>query len=98
MSVDPAPTPFARDVVAAVRALEPGMVVTYGELAAEIGRPGAARAVGTALARTAADVPWWRVVPASGRLAPHLADRQGRRLRAEGVAVADGRLRPDAGS
>jgi methylated-DNA-[protein]-cysteine S-methyltransferase len=40
------------------------------------------------------DLPWWRVVPASGRLAPHLVKRQTRQLRAEGVAVIDGRLRP----
>ncbi|NNC39516.1 MAG: MGMT family protein, partial [Acidimicrobiia bacterium] len=49
--------------------LEPGEVVTYGEVAAQAGRPGAARAVGNYL-RKSVGVPWWRVVASSGRLCP----------------------------
>ena len=73
-------------------ALAPGDVVTYGEVAAEAGRPGAARGVGRILAVSDRDLPWWRVVTASGRLVPGNEAEHARRLRAEGVAVTGGRV------
>ncbi|HEX6568606.1 MAG TPA: MGMT family protein, partial [Acidimicrobiales bacterium] len=78
----------------------PGEVVTYGEVAAEAGFPGAARAVGRILAIDGHDLPWWRVVTASGRLVPGHENEHARRLRAEGVAVADGHVvvAPDGGA
>jgi methylated-DNA-protein-cysteine methyltransferase-like protein len=79
--------PFDDDVLAVLRALRPGEVVTYGEVAEEAGHPGAARAVGGLLARTDEPVPWWRVVNATGRLAPGHEHEQARRLTAEGVAL-----------
>jgi len=87
-------TPFAVKVLAAVRAVKRGDVVTYGEIAAIAGRPGAARGVGAVLAASGAEkgLPWWRVVNASGRLAPGNEVEQRRRLQAEGVAVRDGRV------
>lgn len=85
-------TAFEEAVAAVLDALRPGDVVAYGEVAAEAGRPGAARAVGSYLARHGGRHPWWRVVQASGRLAPGKEDDQGRRLRAEGVAVVGGRV------
>ncbi|NLD78015.1 MAG: MGMT family protein [Acidimicrobiales bacterium] len=83
---------FARSVDRVLRALEPGDVVTYGEVAAEAGRPGAARAVGRFLAVSGGRYPWWRVVAASGRLAPGKEEDQRARLSAEGVEVVDGRV------
>jgi alkylated DNA nucleotide flippase Atl1 len=84
---------FAERAEAVIRALHPGQVVTYGEVAADAGRPGAARAVGHLLATRPADLPWWRVVAANGRLVPgHEADHA-RRLRAEGVTVESGKVR-----
>jgi methylated-DNA-[protein]-cysteine S-methyltransferase len=61
--------PFDRSVYAAARAVAPGATVTYGELARRCGTPGAARAVGGALARNpfAVIVPCHRVVAAAGR-------------------------------
>jgi alkylated DNA nucleotide flippase Atl1 len=50
--------------------------------------------VGTLLARGDGDHPWWRVVTASGRLVPGHEEEHARRLTAEGVAVANGRVRP----
>jgi len=50
---------FERRVYEATRRLGPGQTSTYGELARELGDPGAARAVGTALGRN----PWPLVVP-----------------------------------
>lgn len=82
---------FTHDVVAVLRGLRPGQVMTYGEVAAEAGHPGAARAVGNVL-RDVRGVPWWRVVAASGRVNPHDEADASRRLRAEGVPVRDGRV------
>jgi O-6-methylguanine DNA methyltransferase len=61
-------TPFQRAVWAALRRIPPGRTETYGEVAARIGRPGAARAVARACAANpvALLVPCHRVVPASG--------------------------------
>jgi methylated-DNA-protein-cysteine methyltransferase-like protein len=81
---------FEQAVTAVLHSLEPGEVVTYGEVAAEAGFPGAGRAVGRLLATTAEDVPWWRVVTTTGRLVPGHEAEHARRLRAEGVPVTDG--------
>jgi len=61
-------TPFQRAVADALRAVPRGEVVTYGELAAQAGYPGAARAVGSFCAtnRFALFVPCHRVVSAGG--------------------------------
>jgi methylated-DNA-protein-cysteine methyltransferase-like protein len=85
-------TDFEDRVVALVNALAPGEVVTYGELALEAGRPGAARAVGNIMA-SVEGLPWWRVVAANGRLVPGNEREHARRLRGEGVAVVDNRVR-----
>lgn len=84
---------FTARVLAVVAALPPGTLLTYGEVAVEAGSPGAARAVGTVMARFGDQVPWWRVVPASGRLSAALADRQEPALRREGIVIEDGRIR-----
>ncbi len=85
-------TGFEDAVAAVVASVPPGEVVTYGEVAAEAGFPGAARAVGTFLSRGEADLPWWRVVNASGRLVPGHEREHARRLRAEGVALRGDRV------
>ena len=86
-------TPFERSVATVLDALEAGDVVTYGEVAAEAGHPGAHRAVGRYL-RSHSGHPWWRVVTATGRLVPGLEVEQARLLEADGVTVRDGRARP----
>ena len=62
-------TPFEEAVAGVLAGLGVGDVVTYGEVAAEAGYPGAARAVGRFLA-THEGQPWWRVVTSTGRLVP----------------------------
>ncbi len=59
---------FYGDCARALRAVPRGEVVTYGELAALAGRPGAARAAGTFCARNRLGpfVPCHRVVAADG--------------------------------
>lgn len=74
-----------------IEGLGPGEVITYGEVAAEAGFPGAARAVGNLLRRTPG-LPWWRVVAASGRLVPGSESEQAELLRAEGVKVRNGKV------
>ena len=83
---------FSEEVASVLMSLEPGEVVSYGEVAEEAGFPGAARAVGN-LVRTTPGLPWWRVVARSGRLAPGHEKRQAELLRAEGVMIVDGRVR-----
>ncbi len=83
---------FEQAVVRVLHSLRPGEVVTYGEVAAEAGFPGAARAVGRLLATSSHDLPWWRVVTAAGRLVPGHEDEHARRLRAEAVDTADGHV------
>jgi methylated-DNA-protein-cysteine methyltransferase-like protein len=86
---------FDDDVARVLARLRAGEVVTYGEVAAEAGHPGAARAVGSFLARSGGGQPWWRVVTSTGRLVPGHEAEHARRLRAEGVEVdgAAGRVR-----
>ncbi|MBN8510842.1 MAG: MGMT family protein, partial [Burkholderiales bacterium] len=61
--------PFEQRVYAAARTIGPGRTTTYGELAARLGDPTLARAVGQALARNrfAPVVPCHRVLAAGGR-------------------------------
>jgi len=88
---------FAR-VYAVVRRIPRGRVATYGQVAALVGVPHGARAVGWALGgvgRREASVPWHRVVGANGRIS--LDGRpsgllQRKRLRAEGVRFVSGRV------
>lgn len=89
MPTSPTPedlTDFQRAVVAVVSHLQPGEVVTYREVAIEAGHPGASQAVANVL-RQVDGLPWWRVVPSSGRLyRTHVAE-QAPKLAAEGISV-----------
>ena len=85
-------TDFEEAVLVVIEALEPGDVITYGEVAAEAGFPGAARAVGSVLARCDSDLPWWRVVGAGGQLRSPEPTRQSNLLAREGVTVSNGRV------
>lgn len=82
---------FTDAVVAVIEAIPSGEVTTYGEIAAEAGFPGAARAVGNLL-RTTPGLPWWRVIAASGRLVPDKEREHAQRLRAEGVRISKGKV------
>ena len=85
-------TEFQRAVVEVVRSLAPGEVITYGEVAVEAGRPGAAQAVGNVLRRVDG-LAWWRVVPAHGRLYRTHLPSQRPLLEREGVRFDErGRL------
>ena len=87
---------FREAVWQLVRRIPRGRVATYGQIAALLGRPRAGRAVGGALRRCPADLPWHRVVNAQGavsaraRMSSMLTQRI--RLEAEGVAFRRGRV------
>jgi methylated-DNA-[protein]-cysteine S-methyltransferase len=61
--------PFHQKVYAIARAIAPGRVRTYGDIATELGEPGAARAVGQALGHNpfAPVVPCHRILAAGSR-------------------------------
>ncbi|MEM6553852.1 MAG: MGMT family protein [Planctomycetota bacterium] len=95
-------TKHADRFYAVVRRIPRGRVATYGQIAALAGLPNHARHVGNALSElpeaiavdpSLKDLPWHRVVNASGGISPRfdLNDqrRQRERLEAEGVVVSD---------
>lgn len=64
----PRGTAFQRAIWRETRRIRPGLVRTYGDLAATVGRPAAARAVGQAMRRNPQPIviPCHRVISASG--------------------------------
>ena len=93
-------TRFERDVYQKVAGIPSGRVMTYGEVAAAIGRPRAARGVGSAMAANPLPIiiPCHRVVGGSGALtgysAPGGVKTKQELLVMEGVGVAgNGRVK-----
>ena len=84
-------TGFARAVLDAVAQIPPGKVLSYGDVA-ELIDQGSARTVGTVMGRYGAEVPWHRVVPASGVPVPRLRAECLALLRAEGCPVRGERV------
>jgi methylated-DNA-protein-cysteine methyltransferase-like protein len=92
---------FYEQVYRVARRIPAGKVTSYGRIAAMLGRPNAARAVGYALQALKdkqnnpayADIPWQRVINGRGRISivnrEYGAEEQARLLRAEGVTVSD---------
>jgi len=74
-----------------VAAIPAGRVATYGDIAAAAGLS-SPRIVGWIMRTDSSDLPWHRVITASGRPARHLVTRQLELLRAEGVLAVDGRV------
>jgi len=90
---------FFSQIYALVAGIPPGKVMTYGQIALVLGRPRAAKSVGTAMRLTPGRLalPCHRVVNAQGGLAPGGAfggpGMQREMLRAEGVPfLENGRI------
>lgn len=85
-----------RRVVGAVRCIPAGAVASYGQVADLAGIVRGARQVAHVLRTAAVEVPWHRVIAASGRIAFPEGSRQfreqARRLGAEGIPVVKGRV------
>lgn len=85
-------------IFAAIAAIPPGRVASYGAIAARAGLPGRARLVGRVLREVpdGMELPWFRVLRSSGQIAFPPGSRgfreQSRRLRAEGVQVKNGKV------
>jgi O-6-methylguanine DNA methyltransferase len=85
--------PFQRRVYEVARAIGPGETLSYGEVAARLGAPGAARAVGQALGRNPFPivVPCHRVLAANGRVGGFSASGGiATKLRMLGIEAAQG--------
>jgi methylated-DNA-protein-cysteine methyltransferase-like protein len=89
-------TEFQQAIIKAVASIPYGKVVSYGQIAAYVGSPRAARQVGWAMASIGetADFPWWRVDNKDGvitinneRITPQL---QKQLLEDEAVEVNEG--------
>ncbi len=84
-------TGFFKKVWAIVAHVPIGSIVTYGQVAALLGNPRAARTVGWALHSTPhhIDIPWHRVINSKGRISTdcgeHSPDLQRRLLEHEGI-------------
>lgn len=85
------PTAYARLVLDVVDRIPPGTVMTYGDVAELMGR-GTGRTVGTVLSQHGHEVPWQRVVQASGRPAEPLLQEALALLRAEGCPLLGERV------
>ncbi len=98
MAKDPPKRSFHERVYAVVSTVPPGFVTTYGDVAAVIGSPRAARQVGWALSALrhsdrADVVPWQRVINAQGRISARgdvlRATEQQSLLEAEGIVFSE---------
>jgi methylated-DNA-protein-cysteine methyltransferase-like protein len=84
-------TSFFEQVYQVVAIIPPGRVATYGQVAAYLGNPRAARSVGWALHSMPAgvDLPWHRVINSQGRISGtpggHRAYEQRTLLEEEGI-------------
>ena len=88
---------FVSRALDVVDSIPPGMVMTYGDVAAVIGSR-AARAVGQVMSQYGSDTSWWRVVRANGH--PAIGHQQAALLfyRSEGtplIFLRDGMFRVD---
>ncbi|PIC96618.1 DNA methyltransferase [Sporosarcina sp. P26b] len=83
---------FTEQAVAIIKAIPPGHVMTYGQVASEAGNPRGARQISRILHSMSAkyDLPWHRIINAQGGISTpdHAEDKgntQRERLISEGV-------------
>jgi methylated-DNA-[protein]-cysteine S-methyltransferase len=92
LALDPQGTPFQRQVWAAMARIRSGQTGGYGRIAAQLGRAGAARAVGAAVGRNPICIilPCHRVLGKDGSLTGYAGGlhRKEKLLRREGVLAA----------
>lgn len=85
-----------KKIHAAIRKIPRGRVSSYGRIAALAGYPRGARLTARALRDAPADVPWFRVLNAQGKIAMPAGSRgarlQQKKLAAEGVKFTRGKV------
>jgi methylated-DNA-protein-cysteine methyltransferase-like protein len=82
---------YVEAVLQTVEQVPAGRVVTYGDVAAAVGR-GGPRQVGAVMSRFGATVSWWRVVRADGQPARGHEEQALSMLRAEGTPLIGSRV------
>ena len=89
LPLDPSGTPFQQAVWRALRTIPYGQTRSYAQIARQIGRPSAARAVGAANGRNPVSivVPCHRVIGAGGKLTGFAG---GLKIKAQLLALEDG--------
>lgn len=101
MASTPATTTSATNreaIYLALMSIPAGKVITYGQLAALAGLPGAARLAGTVLCGLPenTELPWHRVINAQGKISlPNDSaayKKQWQRLQGEGVEMKNGKI------
>ncbi len=87
---------FTQKVITVIQAVPAGRVVSYGQVAAYVGVPRAARQVGMTLRNLedAISLPWWRVINNAGRITikgnmQNTPDIQRKLLQSEGIIVTN---------
>ena len=87
---------FTNRVIQVIQSVPRGFVVSYGQVAAYVGVPRAARQVGTTLRNLEESVslPWWRVINNAGRITikgnfHNTPDIQKKLLEADGIIVSN---------
>lgn len=90
VALDPQGTAFQRQVWQHLCTIEPGSTREYGDLARMLGQPGAARAVGAAVARNPLSIiiPCHRVLGQGGRLTGYAGGLDRKRALLQGEAAA----------
>ena len=91
-AADPDTRGYIRRVLAVVEAIPRGKVMTYGDIA-EYLEDGGPRQVGAVMSRHGGEVPWWRVVNASGTLPPPLRGEAAVHYEQEGTPYDESRER-----
>ena len=81
-----------RRILEVLLSLNEGEVTTYGDVADVAGYPKISRLVGRIVGHTDVDVPWWRVVNASGHLRSSNPQLQADILAEEDVIVRNSRV------
>ena len=90
-------TPFKKRVLAIVSRIPKGSVMSYGEVAARAGSPGAARAVGSSMAQNVdPTIPCHRVVRSDGKIGEYNRggiSRKKQLLQDEGLLIVGDRVK-----
>ena len=89
-------TPYQQAILHVVQLVPRGKVISYGQVAAYVGTPRAAREIGWAMRsmRPVDNFPWWRVLNNAGKITIKgnihaTATQQKELLQADGVIVND---------
>lgn len=81
-----------RRIIDVLMSLNDGEVTTYGDVADVAGYPKMSRLVGRIVGHTDIEIPWWRVVNATGQLRSGQPQLQAELLAEEDVIVRNGRV------